>query len=71
MHIQRHDFIRHIDHQLRDIGATLETPSLWLAVVIFALLAIGIVMHHSGNGGMHAARTDAFPAYAHIEGFDP
>jgi hypothetical protein len=72
MHILRHDLVRHIDHQLRDIGTALETPEVLIAAaVILAFLAIAIVMHQSSNRGIHAASIDTFPRYAHIEGFDP
>jgi hypothetical protein len=61
---------KQIDHQLRELTAPLDRPRLLFAAAgIFALLAICFLFHPSSNAG--TASIDAFPRYAHIEGFDP
>jgi hypothetical protein len=61
---------KQIDHQLRDLTAALDRPRLLFAAAgIFAFLAICFLFHPSSN--VRNASIDAFPPYAHIEGFDP
>jgi hypothetical protein len=61
---------KQIDHQLRDLPTRLDRPGLlFAAAATFAFLVICILFHPSSNVG--TASIDAFPPYAHIEGFDP